>query len=337
MTPLPSPSPPLAPLVRRFFIERLVRQRNVSAATVATYRDAFRLLLRFAEQRLGRPPASLVVDDFDTTLVLAFLDHLEGTRKNAVRSRNARLAALRSFARYMSTEEPVALPMAQRILAIPAKRHQKPVLGFLSRDEMQAVLDAPDPSTWSGQRDRALFLTLYNTGARVSEALGLRIKDVRIERTPTVVTLHGKGRKQRTVPLWSRTVRVLNAWVRIHGGAFTEPLFVNRRRQRLSRSGAAHRLALAVHHAALTYPSLRHRDVSLHTVRHTTAMHLLQSGTDTTVIALWLGHESPATTHTYLEADLAMKERALARVDPPKTSTPRFKPSDEVLAFLDGL
>jgi integrase/recombinase XerD len=332
-----STSPPLAPLVRRFFLDRLVRQRNVSPATVVAYRDAFRLLFRFAECRLDRPPASLVVDDFDSALVLAFLDHLEQARKNAVRSRNARLAAVRSFARYVSTEEPTALPVVQRILAIPVKRHHRPVLGFLARDEIQAVLDAPNPSTWSGQRDRALFLTLYNTGARISEALDLHAEDVRVDGTPAVVRLRGKGRKERTVPLWPRTARMLATWLRRRGGSTADPLFPNRHRERLSRSGAAHRLVLALAQASLACPSLRGRQVSLHTVRHTTAMHLLQSGTDSAVIALWLGHESPTTTHAYLEADLAMKELALSRVDPPTTSTRRFKPSDEVLAFLDGL
>jgi integrase/recombinase XerD len=326
----------LAPLVRRFFLERLVQQRNASPATIATYRDAFRLFLRFVEHAAHRPPALLHIDDFSPSLVVAFLEHLEHTRKNRIRSRNARLAALRSFARFVASEEPVALPAIQRILAIPMKRHEKPVLGFLSRHEIQTVLDAPDPSTWSGRRDRALFVLLYNTGARISEALGVEIDDVRVDRAPAVVTLRGKGRKQRTVPLWPLTARILAAWLRTRD-ASAVPVFLNRRGERLSRSGAAQRLALAVERAAETCPSLRNRHLSLHTVRHSTAMHLLQSGTDTAVIALWLGHESPTTTHGYLEADLAMKERALARVEAPKGHRRRFHPSDEVLAFLDGL
>lgn len=336
MTSAASSSPALAPLVQRFFVERLVQQRNVSTATIAAYRDTFRLLLRFAEPRLKCAAAVMRLDDLDAPLILAFLDHLEQVRKNVVRSRNARLAAVRSFARYVSGEEPVALPVVQRILAIPSKRHHRPVLGFLSRQEVQAVLDAPDASTWSGQRDRALFLTLYNTGARISEALGLQIEDVPVEGTPCV-RLRGKGRKERTVPLWPRTRRLLTTWIRTRGGSATDPLFPNRRHERLSRSGAAHRLALAVDLALSACPSLRGRHVSPHTFRHTTAMHLLQSGTDSAVIALWLGHESAATTHGYLEADLAMKERALARVDPPKTRPRRFKASDEILTFLDRL
>jgi len=337
MSAAPSTSPAVAPLIRRFFVDRLVQQRDVSPATVAAYRDAFRLVLRFTEARLGRSAATLRIDDLDAPMILAFLDDLEQTRKNAVRSRNARLAAVRSFARYVSTEEPTALPVAQRILAIPSKRHHAPVLGFLSRAEIQAVIDATDTSTWSGHRDRALFVTLYNTGARISEALSLHISDVRLDRTPAVVTLLGKGRKERTVPLWPRTARLLTTWLRMRGGVGTDPLFLNARHERLSRSGAAHRLALVLEQASVVCPSLRGRDISLHTFRHTTAMHLLQSGTDLAVIAIWLGHESPVTTHAYLEADLAMKERALARVDPPHMAARRFTPSDELLAFLDGL
>lgn|SRR5215831_16220063 len=332
----PSSTVPLGPLVQRFFVTRLGQQRNVSPATIAAYRDAFRLLLRFAEGHLHRPASALTTDDLNAPLVLAFLDHLERDRHNAIRSRNARLVAVRAFAQYVATEEPTVLPITQRILAIPCKRHQRPVLGYLSREEMQAVLDAPDVTTWSGERDRALFLILYNTGARISEALGLSVGDIPTT-GPACITVHGKGRKERTIPLWPRTRDVLTAWIRRHGGMSSDPLFRNRRGERLTRSGAADRLALAVARAAVTSPSLRNRDVSLHTVRHTTAMHLLQSGTDTAVIALWLGHASVVTTHGYLEADLAMKERALARVDPPKAGTRRFKPSEDILAFLDHL
>lgn len=327
---------PLGPLIQRFFLARLGQQRNVSPATIAAYRDAFRLLLRFAEGHLHRSASALTTDDLTAPLVLAFLDHLERDRHNAVRSRNARLAAVRTFVQYLATEEPTVLPIAQRILAIPRKRHQREVLGYLSREEMQAVLDAPDIGTWSGERDRALFLLLYNTGARISEALGLSVGDIPTT-GPACVTVLGKGRKERTIPLWPRTRKLLVTWSRQHDGRPSDPLFRNRRGERLTRSGAANRLALAVARAALRCPSLRNRDISLHTVRHTTAMHLLQSGTDTAVIALWLGHASVVTTHGYLEADLAMKERALARVNPPKAGARRFKPADDVLAFLDRL
>lgn len=326
----------LAPLIQRFFLDRLIRQVNATPATIAAYRDTFRLWLRFAEELLGRSPASMVLDDFDAPHVLRFLDHLEHERGNSVRSRNARLAAIRSFAQYIAHEEPVALPAIQRILAIPRKRHPTPVLGFLSREEIQAVLDAPDASTWSGRRDRVLLLTLYNTGARVSEALGLDVKDVKLDRTPRV-TIHGKGRKERTVPLWRETARALTKWVSSQQATAVAPLFINRNGCRLSRSGIASRLSLAASAASKVCPSLRRRSISPHTLRHTTAMHLLQSGTDLAVIALWLGHERPTTTHAYLEADLAMKERALAGVEAPNAAALRYKPSDRLLAFLDGL
>lgn len=326
----------LAPLVRRFFLDRLVSQKNASSATIASYRDTFRLWLRFAGQRLGRPPTSLVLDDFDAPLILGFLDHLEQDRGNTSRSRNLRLAAIRSFAHYVAYEEPTAMPALQRILAIPTKRHPTRVLGFLSREEMQAVLESPDRSTWSGRRDRALLMTLYNTGGRISEALALNRTHVQLDRAPHVTFL-GKGRKERTVPLWPETARTLKDWMGNSDTALTEMLFPNRRGGRLSRSGAAKRLAIAVQMASLPCPSLRGRQVSPHTIRHTTAMHLLQSGTDLAVIAIWLGHESPTTTHAYLEADLAMKERALAGIDPPHAGSLRYRPSDRLLAFLDGL
>lgn len=327
---------PLGPLVQRFFVTRLRQQRNVSPATIAAYRDAFRLLLRFAEAHLGRPAAALTSNDLDAPFVLAFLDHLERDRHNSVRSRNARLAAVRAFAHYIATEEPAVLPATRRILAIPLKRHHRPVLGYLSREEMQAVLDAPDVTTWSGERDRALLLLLYNTGARISEALGLSVGSIPATGAASI-TVQGKGRKERTIPLWPRTREVLTRWIRRQSGASSDPLFRSRHGERLTRSGAANRLARAVARAAVTCPSLRSRPVSLHTLRHTTAMHLLQSGTDTAVIALWLGHASVVTTHGYLEADLTMKERALARLDSPKAGARRFKATDDVLAFLDRL
>jgi len=330
-------APALAPLLRSFFLDRLLRQRNASPSTIAAYRDTFRLLLRFAEERLHRPAASLTTEDLDVPLVLAFLDHLERDRGNSIRTRNARLAAIHSFASHAGREEPVALEGLRRLLAIPAKRFSRPVLGHLSREEMQAIIDAPDHHSWSGRRDAILFATLYNTGARVSEALALDVQSIHLDRTPRV-DLHGKGRKERTVPLWRSTAQALARWIEERDAPSSAPLFPNRAGARLTRSGVARRLAVAVARAALVCPSLRGRDISPHTLRHTTAMHLLESGTDISVIALWLGHESPTTTHTYLEADLALKERALARVDAPTgRRKKRYRPSDRLLAFLDGL
>jgi integrase/recombinase XerD len=323
-------------LLQDFFLQRLVAQREASAQTVASYRDAFELLLGFAERRTGRPPSALTLRDLDASFVLAFLDHLEEERGNSPRTRNARLAAIRSFMRYASVRDPASLPVAQRVLAIPSKRFDRPVLGFLSRDEVQAILDAPDRSTSSGCRDAVLLAVLYNTGARVSEITGLRVADILLDRA-AAVRLHGKGRKERVVPLWKSTATQLRAWLAQIDRSPQAPVFRNRVGRPISRSGVEHRLRVAVATAATTCPSLVGRRISPHTLRHTTAMHLLQGGVDITVIAMWLGHEDPATTHLYLEADLEMKEAALRRVEDPSPKPARFRASDRLLAFLDTL
>jgi integrase/recombinase XerD len=330
------PASSLPKLIQDFFCRRLIKQQNVSSKTVASYRDAFRLLLRFAELRVKKAPSALAVADLDAPLVLAFLDHLEEERGNSIRSRNLRLTAIRSFMRYVSHQDPTQLPTVQRVLAIPTKRFDRPLLGFLSREEMQAIIAAPNASTWSGRRDRILFATLYNTGARVSEATGLRLLDLPLDREASV-RIRGKGRKQRVVPLWRSTVKELKCWVDDLAGTPESPVFPNRWGNAMSRSGVEQRLRVAVGKATRNCPSLKDRRVSPHTLRHTTAMHLLQAGVDITVIALWLGHESPSTTHLYVEADLAMKERALQKLQDPSMKTTRYRPSDSVLAFLESL
>jgi integrase/recombinase XerD len=332
-----APAVSFAQLLQDFFCKHLLAQRNASPRTVASYRDAFRLLLRYVQDRTRKALATLTLTDLDAPVLLAFLDHLERDRRNGIRSRNARLAALRSFYRYASIRDPLSLPIAQRVLAIPAKRHDRPMLGYLSRDEMDAVQRSPDADTWSGRRDRALFAMLYNTGARVSEAIGLRASDIDTGGPTAAVHLRGKGRKERRVPLWKTTARLLDAWLDENSGPPERPVFPNDRGRPLSRSGVAHRLHLAVVAAAEAHPSLRNRRISPHTLRHTTAMHLLQAGVEITVIALWLGHENPSTTHGYVEADLAMKQRALDKVAAPTFPRARFKPSKDILAFLEGL
>lgn len=323
-------------LLQDFFCRRLVAERGASARTVESYRDAFELLLRFVEKRTNRPPSSLALADLDAPVVLAFLDHLEQERGNCARTRNNRLAAIHSFMRYASLREPACLAVAQRVLAIPRKRFDAPVLGFLSRDEVKAILEAPPTSTWSGQRDRVLLATLYNTGARVSEVVSLRVADVLLERE-SAVHLHGKGRKERVVPLWKSTAAELRRWLAQIDHRADAPAFPNRTGKVLSRSGVEQRLRLAVAAATKHCPSLAGRRISPHTLRHTTAMHLLQSGVDLAVIALWLGHESPTTTHLYLEADLAMKAEALGKVADPSPVRARFRATDRLLAFLDRL
>lgn len=323
-------------LLQQFFLERLMEQRNVSPQTVAAYRDSFRLLLQFAQDHLGKTPERLALIDLDAPLILAFLNHLESKRHNTVRTRNARFAAIRSFLHFAAHKDLTALPVIQRVMAIPMKRFDKPMLGFLSRTEMQAVLDAPDIATWCGQRDRVMFATLYNTGGRVSEVTGMRVADVALEGS-AAARIRGKGRKERSVPLWRTTAAEIRRWLPHIDSRPDRPLFPSRSGTQLTRPAVMARLHLAVHSAAIACPQLAKRRVSPHSIRHSTAMHMLQSGVDITVIALWLGHESPTTTHMYVEADLAMKERALNAVQPPRLKQKRYRPTDSVLHFLQTL
>lgn len=330
-------SPSFPALLQRFFVDYLRQQRAVSANTVAAYRDTFKLLLAFAQKTIRKAPTDLSLADLDTTLILAFLDHLERERKNSARSRNARLSAIRSFLKYAAHEDLTALAIIERSLAVPQKRHDSAVLGFLTRPEMEAVIAAPDGATWAGRRDQTLFALLYNTGARVSEAINLKVGDVVLEVSP-VAHLHGKGRKRRSVPLWRATAATLRQWLHhLPAAGPNEYLFPNKRGSRLSRSSVRQRLSQAVEQAACKAPALAGRVISPHTIRHTTAMHLLQSGVDITVIALWLGHEHPSTTHIYMEADLAMKEEALSHLQPIAAAPVRYRPPDQLMAFLQSL
>lgn len=336
MNPLLAVPTEFAALLQRFFAERLIQQQNASPRTVAAYRDTFRLLLNYAERATGKPPTKLALCDFDAAMVLDLLAHLEAERHNTVRTRNARLAAVRAFAHYVALQSPPALHLAQQILAIPMKRFERPMLEFLSRDEVRALLAAPGVTTWCGRRDTAMLALLYNTGARVSELIGIRVGDITLAATASV-RLHGKGRKQRTVPLWKETATEIRQWLRYADLRAEQPLIPNRSGLPMTRTNVAERLNLAVSTAEVTFPQLAGRRISPHTWRHTTAMHLLQAGVDLTVIALWLGHESPVTTHGYVEADLAMKERALATITPPETKHKRYRPTDKLLQFLEGL
>lgn len=327
----------LPTLVQRFFLDHLTEQRAVSAQTVATYRDTLRLLFNYAATVLRRTPSAITLSDLDAPLLLAFLDHLEKGRGNSVRSRNARLAAIRTFLKYASHYDLASLATIERALAIPFKRFDRPLVGFLSRSEVIAIIEAPDRSSWAGQRDRAFFSMMYNTGARVSEMIGIRCRDVVLEGQPAV-HLCGKGRKERSVPLWRPTAALIRSWRRQIGDpAGDSILFPNRSGGRMTRSNVTQRLGLAVAIAGRKYPGLLERPVTPHTVRHTTAMHLLQSGVDITVIALWLGHEDTATTHMYVEADLAMKEQALMKLQPGTATPGRFRASDYLMSFLQTL
>lgn len=327
---------PLGPMLRRYFCEYLVSQRDLSPQTIGSYRDTFRLLLGFLERHYRIKPDVVCVDDLDAPRVLKFLDDLERRRGNTARTRNARRAAIRSFLRYAAATNPLLLPVAQRVLAIPAKRFERASVGYLTREQIQAIVDSPDATTFSGQRDRVLLMLLYNTGGRVSELAGLRIQDVSLE-SRVSVHIRGKGRKNRSVPLWRQTVKLLRAWLRQLDSEPDAPLLPNARGNFMSRSGIAQRLRLAVKRAASDHSALRSARISPHTIRHTTAMHLLQSGVDLSVIAMWLGHETTQTTHQYLDADLELKKQALACLEPPRVRKSRQSRADDIVQFLKDL
>ncbi len=322
-------------LVQDFFLRRLISQRGASPRTVESYRDAFELLFGYIEQRLGKQPSALTLADLDAPIIADFLEHLETVRHNSARTRNARLAAIHSFMRYAAVRDPASLPIATRVLAIPSKRFDRPVLGHLTKEQVGAILNAPDRTTWTGQRDAALFAVAYNTGARVSELTDLKVRDVLADRQ--AVHLHGKGRKERVIPLWANTAAELRAWLTKLSAEPDAPVFPNRNGNTITRSGVRDRLNRAVTAAQLTCPSLEAQRVSPHTIRHSTAVHLLQAGVDLAVIALWLGHSSPAVTHQYLEADLATKEATLSRLQDQSPGPVRFRPPDRLLAFLEQL
>jgi site-specific recombinase XerD len=332
-----TPKPPsFAALAQAFFAEHLQQQRAMSPRTVAAYRDAFMLFLDFAKSRLRKQPTAIRLRDITPALILGFLDHLEHERGNSVRSRNARLAALRAFLKFAGRRDVTALHVVEQALGVPMKRFERPMVGFLTREEMLAIIGEPGDS-WTSQRDHLLLRLLYNTGARVSEIIAIRLVDVVLDGA-ACVHLHGKGRKQRTVPLWRSTVKQIKAWLTLNPQLEPgSPLLPNRDGQAMTRSNVTQRLALAVKTATATQPQLAKHRISPHIVRHTTAMHLLQSGVDITVIALWLGHESPVTTHHYVEADLAMKERALAKLHEPDAALRRYRAPDSLVEFLKAL
>ena len=326
----------LPTLIRDYFDPYLVQERHLSPCTVASYCDALKLMLNYVHARTHKSPCQQQLQDWDAVQVLGFLNHVEKERGCCASSRNARLAALHSFMAYVSRRSPQALDLASRVLAIPNKRHTQAQVGYLTQDEAKALLQAPDVSTFSGQRDHLLFQMLYNTGARVSELVNLDRQHVE-PHTCKTVTLMGKGRKQRTVPLWPKTARLLRDWLLHLPSATTTPIFSNRFGTRLTRFGVQKRLAVLVVEAATRCPSLRGRSISPHLWRHTTAMHLLQADVDVTQIALWLGHESLNTTHKYIEANLEMKQATLNKLKAPKIQGTPFRPKDKLLRFLESL
>jgi len=327
---------PLAPALQAFFTERLINQRNASPHTIAAYRDTFRLLLHYAQQRTRKAPFQLDIDDLDAPLVGAFLTHLEHDRGNSIRTRNARLAAIHSFYRYAALEHPEHAHTIARIMAIPTKRHGSNVVSYLDPGEITALLAAPDQDTWLGRRDHALLTVMIQTGVRVSELTGLHIGDVHLG-VGAHIRVTGKGRKKRSPTLTRETVAVLTAWINELHGQPDQPLFPTRQGRPLSRYTVGAILARHVATAGATCAPLAAERTTPHTLRHTNAMLLRAKGVDIATIAIWLGHETTQTTHIYEHADPALKERAIARTAPLGAKPGRYQPPDELLAFLEAL
>ena len=328
--------PSFAALLQAYFTERLIGQRNASPHTIASHRDTFRLLLGFAQKALKKAPTALAPSDLDAPFIGRFLHHVEKDRGNKPQTRNIRLAAIHSFFHYVALEEPSLGALAQRVLAIPSKRHKTRPVDFLTRDEIDALVAVPDQSTWAGRRDRTLLLVAAQTGLRASEFIGLRCQDV-VLGTGAHVRCLGKGRKERCTPLRKDAVAALRQWLPERNGQPSDVVFPNAQGSSLSRDGLEYVLAKHLAIARSRCPSLKAKRVSPHVLRHSTAMDLLQHGVDRSVIALWLGHESMETTQIYLHANLALKEEALAKTNPLKGRSGRYRPGDKLLAFLQGL
>lgn len=326
----------LAPTLEAFFISRLIGEKGVSPHTIAAYRDAFRLLLGFVQKRTGKQPSALELEDLDATMIAAFLDHLEHERRNSVRTRNARLAAIHSMFRYASLRHPEHAELIGRVLAVPTKRFDRTIVTYLTKEEADALINAPDRSRWIGRRDHALLTLAIQTGVRVAELAGLRCQDLHLGTGPHV-QITGKGRKQRATPLTKQTVAVLREWLKERAGQPGQPLFPTSRGRPLSRDAIALLVAKHANAASPSCATLKTKTVSPHTLRHTAAMNLLHAGVDSAVIALWLGHESVESTQIYLHADMQIKERALARTTPPTSTPGRYRPPDTLLAFLEAL
>lgn len=327
---------PFPVYVQRFFTERLMTQLKASPNTVASYRDTFRLVLKYSSENLGRTPTDLQVVDIDADLIAGFLSFAEAGRGNGARTRNARLAAIRSFFKYVAINEPQLLYHCQRILAMPAKRYEKRTISYLSQDEIEALVEAPDLTTWFGRRDQTLILLALQTGLRVSELISLTCDDVVLGNGAHVRCI-GKGRKERSTPLRKDSAAALRNWLAERGIDRSKPLFVSNRGDRLSRDAVERIVRKHVKLASIKCATLKGKHVTPHVLRHSAAMQLLQNGVDRTIIALWLGHESVETTQMYIHADIKLKELAMAKTKPIAVPAGRYRPSDELLAFLEAL
>ena len=326
----------LAPSMQAYFTDRLIGQRRASPNTIAAYRHTFQLLLRFVTDRAGTPPSALDISDLDAPLIAALLDHLEHERRNTIQTRNNRLAAIHSLFAYLALHHPEHADTIARVLAIPAKRTEKNLLTYLNDPEVDALLAACDQTIWTGRRDHAMLALTIQTGLRISELIALNCQDITLGTGANVHTI-GKGRKTRRTPLIPTVQTVLKAWLSERDAGPDEPLLPTRTGTRLSRDAVEHRLAIHLHTAATTCPSLQAKHTTMHTLRHTAAMRLLLAGNDITVIALWLGHEQISTTNIYLHADMTHKQQAIDRTRPIAAKPGRYQPSDTLLAFLQAL
>jgi site-specific recombinase XerD len=327
----------LAPTLQAFFTDRLITQRDASPRTVAAYRDTFRLLLTFAQQQTAKQPCELDLADLDAPLIGAFLNHLEHDRGNTARTRNARLAAIHSFCRYAALRHPEHAATIARIMAIPTKRHERNNVSYLTKPEIEALVAAPDRTSWLGRRDHALLLTAITTGLRVSELVALRVSDVSLSTGAHVLRVHGKGRKERTTPLKAETAPVLREWLHERQGEAEDPVFPTRQGRQLRRQTVALLVAKHAQTAAAQCPSLATKRVTPHVLRHTNAMLLQANRTDIATIALWLGHESIKTTYMYQHADNALKQQAIDRTATIGTPPGKYRPPDTLLGFLESL
>lgn len=328
----------LAPTLEAFFCDRLIKHRDASANTIAAYRDTFQLLIAYTTNHTNTEPSDLDIGQLDAILIGGFLHHLETERNNSPTTRNARLGAIRSFYKFAAYQHPEHAELIQRVLTIPRKRTDRAIVSFLTRPETDALIAAPNTSTWHGQRDRTILILMTQTGLRVSETTALTIGDLQLARPGAHINIaHGKGRKQRGIPIATTTIGVLWDWLNEHPGQPGDPLFPSTHHTRLSRDAIGHLVAKHAGTAATAQPSIATKKVTPHTLRHTCAMALLHAGVDTSVIALWLGHENAETTQIYIHADMTIKEQALNRTTPPNTSPGRYQPESSTLAFLKNL
>ncbi len=324
-------------MIKRFFSEYLPLHRGCSPHTMSSYAESFSLFLKYLQRRTKKKPENVTIDELSSENVLGFLKYLQTERGNSDRTRNARLAAIHSFIKFLLIEKPTLAGHVQGALSIPTKKAKKKVLDYLSQNEIEALLAACDAQRWCGKRDRALFTVMYNTGARVSEIIELKVSNIQIETKSGVIRFWGKRRKERMLPLWKSTIQVLRQWINSNRYDADAPLFPNNRGGKMTRSAVTKRLESMAEKAETKCPSLKKQKVSPHIIRHSTAMHLLQSGIDITGVAQWLGHESIETTHIYVSSDMKMKEKALGALHDPQLGIQRFQPKDSLLEYLENV